>query len=191
MQAETPAVRPPQRAAATALATNLEGLQSQIERLLDRMRLAVVFGGDKSIPGAVIQQTGNPRSWKSYEAVAQDIADALSRLGFRQVQLIPDDMRLGERLARENIHMAWLNSGGVQGYNPACHAPAMLEMLGVPYVGHDPLAATSLDNKHTFKRELTGAGIPAAPRSMSTSSTMSATCPKWSTRCSTPPTTSC
>jgi D-alanine-D-alanine ligase len=163
MQADTLAVRPSQRAAASALATNLEGLQSQIERLFDRMRLAVIFGGDKSIPGAVIRPTGNPRSWKSYEAVAQDIADALSRLGFRHVQLMPDDMRLGERLSRETIHMAWLNTGGVQGYNPAGHAPAMLEMLGVPYVGHDPLAATSLDNKHAFKRELTGAGIPTAP----------------------------
>src|SRR5260370_33789576 len=46
---------------------------------------------------------------------------------------------------------------------PACQATAMLEMLGVPYVGHDPLVATILDNKHTFKRELTGAGIPTAP----------------------------
>src|SRR5258708_4388384 len=96
MQADTLVVRPPQRAAATALATNLEGLQNQIERLLDRMRFAVIFGGDKSIPGAVIKQTCNPRSWKSYEAVAQDIADALSRLGFRHVQLMPDDMRLCE-----------------------------------------------------------------------------------------------
>ena len=83
MQADTLAARPPQRAAATALATNLDGLKEQIERLLDRMRIAVIFGGDKSIPGAVINQAGNPRSWKSYEAVAQDIADALSRLGFR------------------------------------------------------------------------------------------------------------
>src|SRR5260221_5740183 len=163
MQADTLVVRPPQRAAATALATNLEGLKTQIERLLDRMRLAVIFGGEKSIPGAVIKQTCNTRSWKSYEAVARDLADALSRLGFRHVQLMPDDMRLGERLHRESIHMACPNGGGLQGYNPACHAPAMLEMFGIPYVGHDPLAATSLDNKHTFKRELTGAGIPTAP----------------------------
>ena len=38
----------------------------------------------------------------------------------------------------------------------------MLEMLGVPYVGHDPLAATTLDNKHAFKREAVCAGIPTA-----------------------------
>jgi D-alanine-D-alanine ligase len=59
--------------------------------------------------------------------------------------------------------MAWLNSGGVQGYNSAAHASAILEMLGVPYVGHDPLTATTLDNKHVFKREVVYAGLPTAP----------------------------
>ena len=58
--------------------------------------------------------------------------------------------------------MAWLNTGGVQGYNSAAHASSLLEMLGVPYVGHDPLAATTLDNKHAFKREAVCAGIPTA-----------------------------
>ena len=53
--------------------------------------------------------------------------------------------------------------GGVQGYNSTSHAPAMLEMLGMPYVGHDPLNATTLDNKHAFKREAVCAGLPTAP----------------------------
>src|SRR5258707_12637692 len=104
MQADTLAVRPPQRAAATGLATNLDGLQNQIERLLDRMRLAVIFGGDKSIPGAVIKPTSNPRSWKSYEAVGQDSADAPSRLGFRHGQPMPHGTRPGDRLNLESIH---------------------------------------------------------------------------------------
>ena len=38
----------------------------------------------------------------------------------------------------------------------------MLEMLGIPYVGHDPLSATTLDNKHAFKREAVCAGLPTA-----------------------------
>jgi len=142
---------------------SVEVLEAQIERLLGRVKLAVVFGGQKRDPAAVINPTTNPRSWKSYESVAQDIADSLRRIGFRHVELMPDDMRLGDRLRNAGTHLAWLNTGGVQGYNPACHAPAMLEMLGVPYVGHDPLVATILDNKHTFKRELIGAGIPTAP----------------------------
>jgi len=144
---------------AMAEAVNLE---AQIERLLPRLRLAVIFGGDKSTPGSVVYPSRNTRSWKSYEAVAADIAAALERIGFRHVCLMPDDMLLGERLRREGVHMAWMNTGGIQGYNPTAHAPSMLEMFGVPYVGHDPLTATTLDNKHAFKREALCAGLPTA-----------------------------
>ncbi|MFL5044745.1 MAG: D-alanyl-alanine synthetase, partial [Xanthobacteraceae bacterium] len=87
-------------------------LEAQIERLMPRLRLAVIFGGNKSTPGSVIYPSHNTRSWKSYEAVATDIAASLRRIGFRHVQLMPDDMHLGERLRREDIHMAWLNTGG-------------------------------------------------------------------------------
>jgi D-alanine-D-alanine ligase len=138
-------------------------LEHQIARLMERARIAVIYGGDKTADGAVINQTHNPRSWKSYQGVAEDIAGALRRVGFRQVQLMPEDMRLGSRLVESGIHMAWLNTGGVQGYNPMAHAAAMLEMFGIPYVGHDPLAAGMLDNKHVFKRELQALGIPNAP----------------------------
>ena len=50
-------------------------LQDQMERLMSRLRIAVIFGGDKAAPGSVLYKTSNTRSWKSYEAVAQDIAD--------------------------------------------------------------------------------------------------------------------
>jgi D-alanine-D-alanine ligase len=127
------------------------------------MRIAVIYGGDKSVDGVVINPTMNTRPWKSYQAVAEDIADALIRLGCEQVYLMPEDMGLGERLRWAKIDMAWLNTGGVQGYEPMAHAPAMLEMLGIPYVGHDPLRVSTLDNKHAFKRNLKALGIPTAP----------------------------
>ncbi len=127
-----------------------------------RLRLAVVYGGDKSSAGAVIESTSNPRSWKSYEAVAKDIAAAMHRLGCRDIQLFPDDMRLGERLKDYDAHIAWLNTGGVQGHCSVAHAPSMLELFGIPYVGHDPMTAAILDNKHVFKRQLKAAGIPTA-----------------------------
>lgn len=141
----------------------IEDLERQMERLFRRLRMAVIFAGDKREDGAVINQTGNPRSWKSYEPVARDIAAALGRIGCRNVSVIAENMHLGERLKAERSHMAWLNSGGVQGYIPVSHAPAMLEMFGIPYVGHDPLTAGILDNKHTFKRQIQSAGIPTAP----------------------------
>jgi D-alanine-D-alanine ligase len=139
---------------------DLEGLT---DKLKSSLRIAVVFGGDKNAPESVLYTAKTIRSWKSYEAVARDIASSLKELGFQHVHVMPDDMKLPDRLRRDRIHIAWLNSGGVQGYNPAAHTPAMLEMLGLPYIGHDPLAATTLDNKHAFKREAVSAGLPTAP----------------------------
>ena len=138
------------------------GLQNVIEQLKSRLRIAVVFGGNKVSPDSVVYQSQNTRSWKSYEIVAEDIAASLKRSGFRHVDVMPEDMQLGDRLRRSGAHMAWLNSGGVQGRNSAAHAPSTLEMLGMPYVGHDPLNATTLDNKHAFKREAVCAGLPTA-----------------------------
>jgi D-alanine-D-alanine ligase len=138
-------------------------LQSIVARLMARARLAVIFAGKANRQQTVLHETFNTRPWKSYEAVAQDIQGALRRLGFRHVALIAEDIDLPSRLRREGVQMAWLNTAGVQGHNPASHAAAMLEMIGVPYVGHDPLVATMLDNKHLFKRELCAVGIATPP----------------------------
>jgi D-alanine-D-alanine ligase len=131
--------------------------------LLRHARLAIVYGGDKAVEGAVIRQSRNPRSWKSYEYVARDIAASLERLGCNHVVLLPDDMRLASRLKQEGIQLAWLNTGGVQGRSSIGHAAAMLEMLGIPYIGHDPLTSAILDNKFVFKRQLMAIGIPTSP----------------------------
>ncbi len=138
-------------------------LQQQIRQLAETMRVAVIYGGNKHTPGAVINPTFNPRHWKSYEAVAEDIASALRRIGFRSVVTMPDDMSLGDRLRRQEIHFAWLNTGGIQGLGSVSHAPAMMEMFGIPYVGHNPLSAATMDNKNAMKRDLMLAGIPTAP----------------------------
>ncbi len=126
------------------------------------MNIAVIYGGDKKSEGAVINEIRNSRSWKSYQSVAQDIADSLQRLGAKNVQLMPEDMKLGELLRKKKIHFAWLNTGGVQGYDSMAHGAAMLEMVGIPYVGHDPLTAGILDDKHAFKRQLNALGIATA-----------------------------
>lgn len=143
--------------------TRVHELQAQLARLADTMRIAVIYSGDTNEEGAVIHQTYNPRSWKSYKQVAQDISDSLQRLGFRHVTTMPDDMRLGDRLRREHIDFAWLNTAGVQGIASASHASSMLEMFGIPYVGHNPLNAAILDNKHVFKRDLVVLGVPTSP----------------------------
>ncbi|WP_036480769.1 D-alanyl-alanine synthetase [Myxosarcina sp. GI1] len=134
-----------------------------LNELTKKLRLAVIYGGDKQRAGAVIYKTHNPRSTKTYEAVAKNIAQAFKNLGFQNVWLLPDDMSLAAQLKAKQIHLAWLNTGGVQGYDPVCHTPALLEMLGVPYIGHSPINSSILDNKHLLKRELKGLGFPTSP----------------------------
>jgi D-alanine-D-alanine ligase len=138
-------------------------LPAYLEVLRERMHIAVVYGGDKRSDGAVIRATHNTRPWKSYRVVAEDIAGALRELGFAHVVTLPDDRSLAAELERHKIDLVWLNTGGVQGYNPVSHTPAMLEMLGVPYVGQNSLTASILDNKHVFKRVLGALGIRTAP----------------------------
>lgn len=135
-------------------------LDAVIGRLKARLHIAVVFGGDRNADDAVIFPTRNPRSDKTYEAVATNIADSLRRLGFRHVAPMPEDMLLGDRLRRQQTHLAWLNTGGTQGYVSVCHAPAMLELMGIPYVGHNPLNTAILDCKHVFKYMLDGLAVP-------------------------------
>jgi D-alanine-D-alanine ligase len=138
-------------------------LSAQVNALMAKARFAVIHAGSRDTEGAVIKPTVNTRSWKSYKSVAEDIAAALGRLGCANVSVVAEDMRLGSVLRTEGTDFAWLNSGGVQGYDPVCHGPAMLELFGIPYIGHDPLVASTLDNKHAFKRELMALDIPTAP----------------------------
>src|SRR5258708_36218526 len=98
------AMAAPRRRAARA-----DELEKQIERLFSVLRIAVIFGGAKEADGAGIRPTINTRPWKSYEPLAHDIAAALRRIGFRHVELLPEDVRLGVRLRQADIHIAWLN----------------------------------------------------------------------------------
>src|SRR5262249_12407266 len=120
-------------------------------------------GGDKEKQGAVLYRAGNTRPWKSYQSVAEDIRQALSELGFQHVDLVADDMNMPATLQARGTQLVWLNTGGVQGDNPVCHAPAQLEMLGVPYTGPNPLTSALLDEKDVFKRQPQALGVLTAP----------------------------
>jgi D-alanine-D-alanine ligase len=140
--------------------THLQGLT---ETFLRSARIAVIHAGDSRAPGAVLRPSTNFRPWKSYKAVAEDLAAALTRLGTRDVAVFAEDMMLPERLRRHGTDFAWLNTAGVQGAGCAGHAAAMMEMLGLAYLGHGPLMGALLDDKAVFKRQLIALGLPTAP----------------------------
>ena len=93
--------------------TRADELQEQVMQLAESMRVAVIFGGDKRVPGAVINPTFNPRSWKSYEAVAEDIAAALRNVGFRFVTTLPDGAVTASRWGSLRPSRIWETSIGI------------------------------------------------------------------------------
>jgi D-alanine-D-alanine ligase len=137
--------------------------RQQLHWIRNTLKIAVVHGGEKTRPGSYIYENLSPRSTKTYQPVACDIAQSLQESGFEHVEVLAEDIDLPLKLKKLSIDLVIINSGGLQGFDSMCHLPAMLEMLGVPYVGHSPMTAVVLDNKHLFKHQINAAGIPTAP----------------------------
>lgn len=134
-----------------------------LSRARETLKIAVVFGGSKDNPENVAQVSINTRSWKSYEGIADEIASSLKDVGFQSVITMAEGIDLVPRLITEKIDLVWINSGGVQGVDPVSHLPAALEMAGIPYIGHNPVNASLLDNKQLLKWGMESKGIPTAP----------------------------
>ncbi len=134
-----------------------------IKNLRDQLNIAVVYAGDPDRQGTVVNRSFNPRCWKSYRQVAMDISDALHRCGFTNIFLLEENRHFSSNLEKYKIDLVWINSAGVQGYDSACHAAAILESLGIPYIGHTPLNAALMDQKYLFKTFLNGIGLATAP----------------------------
>lgn len=145
----------------------LQTIQSdELSRCLDILRekacIAIIYSGDNRQQNATLNATYHPRHWKSYQGVAEDIRETLLENGFRKVITLQEDINLVQEINRHKIDLAWLNTGGLQGRNAMAHAASLLEMAGIPYVGHSPLNYALLDHKLDFKTILRGLGLPTA-----------------------------
>ncbi len=100
--------------------------------------------------------------------MAEDIAESLERQGSHKV--FPVGRQHAPRQtasAKKTVDMVWLNTGGVQGRSPMLHGSAMLEMMGVPYLGQDPRMSGILESKYAIKRNISHLGLPTAASSVS------------------------
>jgi D-alanine-D-alanine ligase len=131
-----------------------EQLEAQLEALRDALRIVVI--ADAATAPAL-------RGLGVASEAGATIADALTRAGFRHVELLADDLHLGQELRRSQAQLAWLAGSASQRDNPGRHAAGLLEKLGLPYVGHRPPQSTLLENKEMLKRYLASLGIPTAP----------------------------
>jgi len=125
------------------------------------MNIVVLHSGTAS---AVLRRTLATREWEGYYENAASISEALRVLG-HFVTVASDGIGLIPELIRHEPDLAWICSGGIQGRDQTCHLPAILESLGVAYVGSPPLSAGMADNKAIAKAMISAAGIPT-PRSI-------------------------
>ena len=130
------------------------------------MRVAVVHNRD---PSGVINVFGPQNRERYNPRTVERVARALEA-GGHTVRIIDGNMHVVERLqdfmprviAGERPGMVFNMAYGIQGVSRYTHLPAMLEMLGVPYVGSGPQAHGMALDKVIAKIMFQAAGLPTA-----------------------------
>jgi len=106
------------------------------------MKVAIIYNKDLT---GVINRFGMQNKEKYNPKTVKMVADALEK-GGHNVRIAEGDMDVIERLKEfvprviegERMGMVFNMAYGIQGESRYTHLPAMLEMLGIPYVGSGP-----------------------------------------------------
>jgi D-alanine-D-alanine ligase len=128
------------------------------------MKVAVIFNKDQITDSDVINRFGMPTKERYPYSTIERVASSLES-GGHNVRIIEGNMHVIDELQNfmpkvvrgERPGMIFNMAYGIQGKSRYTHIPAMLEMLGVPYVGSGPSAhAIALDkvmSKIVFLRQ--------------------------------------
>lgn len=130
------------------------------------MRVAVVHNSD---PSGVINVFGPQNRERYNPRTVERVARALEA-GGHTIRVIDGNMHVVERLqdfmprviAGERPGMVFNMAYGIQGVSRYTHLPALMEMLGVPYVGSGPQAHGMALDKVIAKIMFQSAGLPTA-----------------------------
>ena len=128
------------------------------------MKIALVYNRDSR---RVINLFGIPNPEKMGKATIMRISDALEKAGHR-VEAIEGDKDLIKNLeefmptvvAGEIPGLVFNISYGIQGQSRYTHIPAILEMVGIPYLGSGPLAHSICLDKAITKIVLRQNNLP-------------------------------
>jgi D-alanine-D-alanine ligase len=130
------------------------------------MKVAIIHNRDQS---GVINVFGPQNRERYNPKTVERVAAALEK-GGHNVRIIDGNMHVIDQLrdfmprvmAHEGPGMVFNMAYGIQGVSRYTHLPAMLEMLGVPYVGSNPLAHGLALDKVIAKIVFQNAGLPTA-----------------------------
>jgi D-alanine-D-alanine ligase len=128
------------------------------------MKVAIIYNKDMS---GVINRFGMQNKERYNPKTVKLIAEALEK-GGHNVRVIDGNMHVIESLQEfmsrvvegERLGMVFNMAYGIQGESRYTHLPAMLEMLGIPYVGSDPEGHALALDKVIAKMIMQQNGIP-------------------------------
>jgi len=117
------------------------------------MKVAVIFNKEEIKDSDVIYRFGMPTKERYKPRTIEMVASALEKGGhnvriFEGNKFVIDDLQnfMPRVVSGERLGMIFNMAYGIQGQSRYTHIPAMLEMLGLPYVGSGPAAhALALD----------------------------------------------
>ncbi len=128
------------------------------------MKVAIIYNKDLT---GVINRFGMQNKEKYNPETVKKVADALEK-GGHNVRIAEGDMYVVERLKEfmpsviegERMGLVFNMAYGIQGESRYTHLPAMLEMLGIPYVGSGPDGHSLALDKVITKIIMQKHGIP-------------------------------
>jgi D-alanine-D-alanine ligase len=128
------------------------------------MKVAIIYNKDLT---GVINRFGMQNKEKYNPKTVKMVADALEK-GGHNARIAEGDMYVIERLKEfmpsviegERMGMVFNMAYGIQGESRYTHLPAMLEMLGIPYVGSGPEGHSLALDKVITKIIMQKHGIP-------------------------------
>jgi len=128
------------------------------------MKVAIIYNKDST---GVINQFGMQNKEKYNPKTVKLVAESLEKEG-HNVRIAEGNMYLIEKLQEfmprviegERMGMVFNMAYGIQGESRYTHLPAMLEMLGIPYVGSGPEGHSLALDKVITKIIMQKHGIP-------------------------------
>lgn len=118
------------------------------------MKVALIYNETNVDPNDVINVFGMTTKEHYSSKAVEKVARALEK-GGHTVKVIEGDIHLADELkefmpkvvAGENPGMVFNMAYGIQGQNRYTHVPAMMEMLGIPYIGSGPAGHAIVQDK--------------------------------------------
>ena len=131
------------------------------------MKVALIYNENKIDPNDVINVFGMTTKEHYSSKAVERVARALEK-GGHSVKVVEGDIHLADELkefmpkvvAGENPGMVFNMAYGIQGQNRYTHIPAMMEMLGIPYIGSGPAGHAIVQDKVMTKIVLQKNKIP-------------------------------